>query len=215
LQYDYSGSYKYTLYELDGKSWKEKDAKSIDEGTKSFKIKVPSLKNENKTWKVKLQIVNASKIDKSYAPGTWSFVDAENNIDKYTYKVFTVKGYYSPISLSEEKEAGKNKNKISVMTEKENPRELILNFPEGVYDVKISYTDSSSKNVILANDKDVSVTKKYVIPNGNRASKVTIKVYGNNVENLKLSNWKEETDKAGKTYITNTYILKPERAYKN
>ncbi len=212
---NYSGSYKYTLYELDGKSWKEKETKSIDRGTKSFKIKVPALKNENKTWKVKLQIVNASKIDKSYAPGTWSFVDAKNNSDKYAYKVFTVKGYYSPISVSEEKEAVKNKNKISVITEKENPRELILNFPEGLYDVKISYTDSSSKNVILASDNDVSVTKRYVIPNSNRVSKVTIKVYGSNVENLKLSNWKEETDKKENSYITNTYVLKPEKAYKN
>ncbi len=211
----YSGSYKYTLYELNGKSWKEKETKNIDKGTKSFKVKVASLKNENKTWKIKLQIVNASKIDKSYAPGSWSFVDAENNSNKYAYKVFTVKGYYSPVSIEEIKEALKSKNKISVTTKKETPRELIINFPEGLYDVKASYTDSSSKNVILASDTNVSGSKKYVIPNGNRSSKVTIKVYGNNVEKLKLSNWKEKTDKSGKTYITNTYILKPEKAYKN
>ena len=33
------------------------------------------------------------------------------------------------------------------------------------------------------------------------------------IDNIKLSNWKEETEKSGDKVIKGTYVLKPERAY--
>lgn len=211
---NYSGSYKYTLYEMKNNSWKEKESKEIKEGTSSFKIVVKSLKNQNKTWKIKLQIVNGSKINKSYAPYGWSFVDANNNEDKYTYKIFTVKGYYSPVELSEIKEANNSNNKVTLSTKKNKPRSFILNLPDNNnFDVIVKYTDVNSKKVILANDKKASGTKVYNIPNLNRSTLVTFKIYSNNIKKLKLSNWKTNTDSNDNTYITNTYILKPEKAY--
>lgn len=213
---NYSGSYKYTLYEMDKNTWKEKETKEFDRNTKSFKINVKSLKNQNKTWKIKLQIVNASSIKKSYAPAGWSFVDSDKNSDMYTYKVFTVKGYYSPVSLNELKEAKKSKDKISVDTKKNDPRCFVINLPANeTYDIKIKYTDLNNKSIILSDDKVVTGTKTYKVPNLDRTSLVTIDVYNSKISSLKLSNWKEKTDKGGNTYITNTYVLKPEAAYKN
>lgn len=211
---NYSGSYKYTLYEMKNDSWEEKETKEIKEGTSSFKIVINSLKNQNKTWKIKLQIINGSKIEKSYAPYGWNFVDAEENENMYTYKVFTVKGYYSPIEQGEIKEANNSDNKVTLNTKKNEPRLFILNLPsDNTYDVVVKYTDVNSKSITLANDKGITGSKVYSIPNLDKATLVTFKVYGDNVKTLKLSNWKEETDSKGNTYITNTYILKPEKAY--
>lgn len=211
---NYSGSYKYTLYEMKNDSWEEKETKEIKEGTSSFKIVINSLKNKNKTWKIKLQIINGSKIEKSYAPYGWNFVDAEENENMYTYKVFTVKGYYSPIEQGEIKEANKSDNKVTLNTKKNEPRSFILNLPsDNTYDVVVKYTDVNSKSITLANDKNITESKVYSIPNLDRTTLVTFKVYGDNIKKLKLSNWKAETDSKGNTYITNTYILKPEKAY--
>lgn len=211
---NYSGSYKYTLYEMKNDSWEEKETKEIKEGTSSFKIVINSLKNQNKTWKIKLQIINGSKIEKSYAPYGWDFVDAEENENMYTYKVFTVKGYYSPIEQREIKEANNSDNKATLNTKKNEPRSFILNLPsDNTYDVVVKYTDVNSKSITLANDKNVTGSKVYSIPNLDRTTLVTFKVYGDNIKKLKLSNWKPETDSKGNTYITNTYILKPEKAY--
>lgn len=210
----YSGNYKYTLYEMNGNNWKEKETKEFEKGTDSFKVTVDSLKNQNKTWKIKLQITNASKITESYAPSGWSFVNAKENENMYAYKIFTVKGYYSPVMLDEIKEAKKSPEKITVETKKNTPRSFILNLPkDNSYDVKVSYTDVNSKNIILSNDKGINDTKIYSVPNLNKSTLVTFKIYSSNISDLKLSNWKEEIDKNEKTYITNTYVLKPENAY--
>ena len=210
----YSGNYKYTLYEMNGNSWKEKETKEIEKGTKNFRIKINSLKNENKTWKIKLQIINASKISETYEPAGWSFVKSDKNEEMYAYKVFTVKGYYSPVSLNEIKEEKKIKDKISVMTNKNEPRKFILLLPtNNTYDVKVTYTDVSGKKVILKEDDDISGKVSYDIPNINKSTLVTFKISGFNVSNIKLSNWKEETEKSGDKVIKGTYVLKPERAY--
>lgn len=208
--YNYSGSYKYTLYELNNNEWKEKDSKTIDKEERSFKIKVKSLKNQNKTWKIKLQIINATNIKEAYNPSSWQFNDSKNTKDMYTYKVFTVKGYYSPVLKEELKEAKKSNNKITIDTKKEDPRSFIVNLNDGVYKVVVKYTDTASKEVLLANDKEVSGIKEYVIPGLDRSTKVVFKIYGEDVKNRKLSNWQYQESKG---YITNSYVLKPEKAY--
>lgn len=213
--YNYSGSYKYTLYELSNNEWKKTESKSFDNETKSFKVKIKSVKNQNKTWKIKLQITNASNIKKSYAPASWYFNDAEKSKDMYAYKVFTVKGYYSPVTNEEIKLANKNQDKITIETKKGDPRTFILNLPNGNYNVIVKYTDASSKEVLLANDKNVTGTLKYSVPGLNRSTKVSFKIYGSNVNELKLSNWKYVENSKKGNYITNTYILKPENTYKN
>lgn len=211
---NYSGSYKYTLYEMNGDTWKKVKNVELDRSTKSFKVKVKSLKNQNKTWKITLQIVNASKIDKSYAPAGWTFVDAKDNADMYAYKLFTVKGYYSPVSLSEVREAKKNKDKVTVSTDKSDPRSFIVSLPSGkTFDVRIKYTDVNQKDIILADDKNVTNKLTYKVPVLNKVSYVTINVYNPDVEDLKLSNWSLKTDNKGNKYITNRYPLKPSKAY--
>ena len=141
-------------------------------------------------------------------------MDSSKSEDKYAYKIFTVKGYYSPVTKEEIKESINNKDKISVSTNKNEPRKFILLLPtNNTYDVKVTYTDVSGKNVILKEDSDVNGNISYTIPNINRASIVTFKVKGFNTSSLKLSSWKEETDKNGDEMIKGTYVLKPERAY--
>ena len=205
----YQASYKYTLYRLSNNEWKEYKTKEIKKGTKSFKIKIASLKNKNVTWKIKLQVVNGSYVDKSFAPGGWQFTDSKENDQKYASYVFTVKGYYSPITLSEVKEAKKNTDKIRIETNKNNPRIFIFKTPVEVK-VQVTYTDSSKKIKM----KPVVVTneEQFKIPNLSRLSQVTFKVYGSNLDNKKLSNWTLSEDN---TYIANTYLLKPESAYKD
>lgn len=205
----YQGSYKYTLYRLVNNEWKEYKSKQIKKGTKSFKVRVKSLKNKNVTWKIKLQITNASYIDKSYAPGGWQFTDSDDATQKYASYIFTVKGYYSPVTLNEIKEAKKSTNKITIETKKGSPRTFILKTPEEVK-VQVTYTDSSKK--IKLKTKTVATTSEFKIPNLSRLSQVTFKVYGNNLDTKKLSNWTLSDDN---TYITNTYLLKPENAYKD
>ena len=157
---------------------------------------------------------NLSKISETYEPAGWSFMDSSKSEDKYAYKIFTVKGYYSPVTKEEIKESINNKDKISVSTNKNEPRKFILLLPtNNTYDVKVTYTDVSGKNVILKEDSDVNGNISYTIPNINRASIVTFKVKGFNTSSLKLSSWKEETDKSGDKVIKGTYVLKPERAY--
>lgn len=208
--YGYSGSYEVTIYELDGKSWKEKDVKTFDNKTRNFKVRVDSLKNENKTYRVKFQIKNASKIDEPYAPFGWSFVNASKNADKYAYKTFTVKGYYSPVLKEEIDEANKSKNKVTISTNKNDPRCFNVSLTTGTFKINVKYTDEQGKKVLLSNDKEVTGEKTYCIPNQKTLSNVTFKIYGENIKKLMLSNW-EYTG----TYITNTYLLKPEAAYKN
>ena len=141
-------------------------------------------------------------------------MDSSKSEDKYAYKIFTVKGYYSPVTKEEIKEAKNNKDKISVSTNKNEPRKFILSLPtNNIYDVKVTYTDVSGKSVVLKEDSDITGNISYNIPNINRSSLVTFKVSGFNTSRLKLSSWKEETDKNGDEMIKGTYVLKPERAY--
>lgn len=214
----YSGSYKYTTYYLKNNKWLKKETKDIERGKRNIKIKIESKENENVTWKIKFQIVNASSIKKSYAPFLWNFQDAKKNIDKYAYKVFTVKGYYSPITLNEIKEYKKDKNKIGVYTTKKEPRIFNINLPNGKYDIKIVYTDLNGKEVVLANDKEKENKASYKIPNIERSTKVTIKVISdiNNKDEFNkmvLSNWKVDKSKNNNYYAINSYIVKPEKSY--
>lgn len=206
---NYSGNYKYTLYKLKNNEWKEIESKDYNNDASSFKIIIPALKNNNTTWKIKLQIINATKISKSYAPSKWQFNDATSCKDMYAYKVFTVKGYYSPVPKEELKLLKTSSDKISINTNKNNPRCFILTFPdEDLYDVEVRYTDISSKEVLFKNDKGINGKQTYCIPDMKRSSKVTFKVFGNDINDKKLSNWKSNND-----YITNIYILKPSSAY--
>lgn len=214
----YSGSYKYTTYYLKNNKWIKNETKEFERGKRKIKVKIASKKNENVTWKIKFQIINGSKIEKSYAPFSWKYVDAKENIDKYIYKIFTVKGYYSPVNLTEIKEFKKDKSKIGVFTTKGEPRILRLNLPEGKYNVKVKYTDISGKEVVLANDKEVEKEMQYKIPNQERSTKVTIMVENNNnskgnLEKKMLSNWIINKGKNGNYYATTHYIVKPESSY--
>lgn len=215
----YSGNYKYTTYYLKNNSWIEKEIKEVEKGKDSFKIEFDSLNNQNRTWKIKLQIVNSSKIKESYAPYSWKFVDSSKEEEKYAYNIFTVKGFYSPVSKEETKESKKNKDKISVSTTKENPRQLILNALDYNYDASVTYTDASGKKTPVSNKKDLKGITTYNIPNFNYAVNVTIKVWVNGLskaelEGKKLSNWQLKQDKKKNNYITMTYVLKPEASYK-
>lgn len=211
----YQGGYKYILYKLEGSKWIKKDEQIFKKDTKEIKLKVPSEKNKNATYKINLYITNAAKINKSFAPYSWKFVDSSKQEEKYTYKVFTVKGYYSPISAAEIIEAKKNsKTKAVVTTKKGAPREFIINVPEVKYDVEVFYTDESGKKVSACKEKEKTGTIKCKIPNLNRISNVSIKIWiASDIEKYKLSNWKLKTGKDKLKYITNTYLLKPEKTY--
>ena len=199
-------SYKYEIYKLVNNEWKKEKTKSIS--SKNFKIKFESLKNKNQTFKVNLYISSSSKIDKSYVPYGWELINMASNKKLAAYKVFTVKGYYSPVSLSEEKSAIKNPNSINVLTEKNKPRSLKLDLKGNKYKVIVKYTDDTGKNVVLSNTI-VNDKKVYTIPKVNKLSKVTFTIYGDDVASKSLDNW---TTKSG--YIENTYLLKPGSSYK-
>ena len=203
----YQADYKYTLYKLVNNNWIEKESNIIKNSTNNFKIKINSAKNKNVTWKIKLQIINGAKVDKSYAPSGWQFMDSEKKTLKYAFNIFTVKGYYSPVPNKENKE--KNKSKIRVITKKNDPRTFIIKTPVEV-SVKISYTDGTKliklKQIVVNKEKTVT------IPNLNKATLVTFKIYGDNVKEYKNDSWTLSEDNK---YIKNTYLLKPEEAYKN
>lgn len=150
---------------------------------------------------------NVSVIEKSYAPASWHFVDSKKPEDKYTYKTFTVKGYYSPVTINEIKE--KKNGKIYVETSREDPRCFTLNLRDRKYDIVVKYLDENGKEVLLSKENDITGIKNYRVPNLNRSTKVTFKITGSNLKDKKLSNWKYVDNK----YITNSYVLKPERAY--
>lgn len=211
----YQGGYKYVLYKLKGSKWEKKDEQTFKRDTKEIKLNVPSEKNKNSTYKINLYITNAAKIKKSFAPYSWNFVDSSKQEEKYTYKVFTVKGYYSPISSAEIIESKKNsKTKAVVTTKKGAPREFIINVPNVKYDVEVFYTDESGKKVSACKEKEKTGTAKCKIPNSNKLSNVSIKVWiASDIEKYKLSNWKLKTGKDKLKYITNTYLLKPEKTY--
>lgn len=197
--------YKYVVYKLVNNEWKKEKSKNVDG---NFKIKFESLKNNTQTFKVNLYVNSSHNIDKSYIPYGWQSINTNSNKKIAAYKLFTVKGYYSPVSLLEEKDAKKHPNKISVFTNKNKPRTFILDLKDASYKVMIKYSDDTGKKVVLSNSV-VSDIKAYTIPAINKVSEVTIRVYGNDLQAKKLDNWK-----SGSGYIENTYFLKPESSYK-
>ena len=200
-------NYKYEIYKLVNNEWKKYETKSIN-SSKNFKIKFESLKNKNQTFKVNLYVSSSSNIDKSYIPFSWELINTASNKKLAAYKVFTVKGYYSPVSLSEEKNATKNPNSISVLTDKNKPRSFKLDLKGGKYKVIVKYTDDTGKKVVLSNSV-VNDKKVYTIPKVNKLSEVTFTIYGDDVTSKSLDNWT-----TGSGYIENTYLLKPEGSYK-
>lgn len=215
----YSGSYKYVLYKLTGSKWKKVSEKKYPVKTKSFDIKIDSLKNKNQTYKISLYILNASKIEKSFAPFSWDFSDSSNQSEKHAYKVFTVKGYYSPVPIDEINEIKEKKEVVNISTDKENPRIIKLSVPNYNYSVKVKYTDETDKEISLLEDEKRGNESIYKIPSVNKSTKVTIKVWIDNIskeklEKIKLSSWILKTDSKGQNYIETTYILKPEKNYK-
>lgn len=214
----YSGNYKYSTYYLKDDNWVKKETKEFPKDTDKILVRIDALKNKNVTWKIDLQILNAAAINKSYAPSGWTFVDANKQEDKRASKVFTVKGYYSPVPIDEIKEVAKKKDKLSVATSRDNPRAFTLNLPaNGSYDVVVKYTDTAGKEVTLAKDSGITGKKVYQVPNLDRSTKVSFKIWGINtsVKDLKLSRWSAVKDKHGNYYVTNTYVLKPARSYEN
>lgn len=215
----FSGDYKYSLYELkNNKSWKLIESKKIEGSNSKFKIKIKSKVNENKTYKVKIQILNAAKIDTNFSPFGWKFSDSKENKNKFTYNVFTVKGYYSPILNNEIKEATKKKNdKITISTNKNNPRRFIVNPLSYKYNISVNYIDNDNKKVLLESKKDITDKSYFEIPTLKKTTKVTFKIYlleqdKTVLKKLKLSNWVLEKDKKGYYYLA-TYFLKPDKAY--
>ena len=217
---NYSASYKYTTYYLKGKKWIKYKSKTYDNSTNNIKILFESKKKENKTWKVKLQLVNPSKIVKDFAPYDWVMHNANTVENTYTYNIFTVKGYYSPVSLSEIKEVAKNKDdKVFVYTTKNNPRMLNISAPVD-FRVKAKYTDSNNMENVLKAKESINQASFYKIPNINRVTKVTIYIWideynENELKRVKLSNWKLKQDKNKNYYITNSYLVVPEKVYNN
>lgn len=206
----YQGSYKYTLYKLKNDIWVKKEEKTISRTKNEFKIKVLSKRNINTTWKIKLELVNAANVDKSFAPSSYTFVDSKD-AKKYAYNVFTVKGFYSPVNNSD---SSLNDNKISVTTPKNNPRKFIIDLKNNTGNLKVTYTDSTKKINTL--DK---LTKKgnivsFVIPNSNKLTNIKISFKTNNDSDIKPNSWVKETKSDGIYYLGN-YNLKPESSYKN
>lgn len=216
----YSGSYKYVLYKLNGSNWKEIESKEYPKKTDVFKIKVKSLKNQNQTYKISLYILNGAKINKSFAPFNWQFSDSSKQNEKHTYKIFTVKGYYSPVKLDEEKEINSKKEVISVTTAKKEPRFFKLSVPNFNYRVLVKYTDETGKEITLSDDINCTNNKSYKVPNVNKLSTITFKVWPNDIskdelEKIKLSSWSVKKDSQGKYYVQGIYTLKPENNYRN
>ena len=203
----YQGDYKYTLYKLNNNSWKKVKEKVISKNKKAFSVKINSKKNTNTTWKMKLELINASNVDKSFAPYNWTFVDSKDS-KKYAYGIFTVRGYYSPV-IDEDK---KNSNIISVNTLKNNPRKFVLDLKNNTGNIMVYYTDSSSKKNKV--DKIENKDSKYyfTIPNDNKVSYVTIKIKGDNLNSVKPNSWVSESNGNSK-YIIGNYSLKPETSY--
>lgn len=211
----YKATFEYTTYYLKNNEWVKYDSKKI-ENNSTFNIKFESLQNVNRTWKVKISVITDKTIDKKYNPYAWKFVDS-NEDNSYTYKVFTVKGYYSPIK-KEESKSYKEDSKIIINTEKNNPRKFNIKIDESNYSLKVTYTDDNDKKTLLIND-DYYSNNSFTIPNINKCSNVELKIYIKDIndeeslDKIKPATWEIKKDSKNNYYITNTYLLKPEQAY--
>ena len=215
----YSGNYKYTTYYLKNGKWVEDETKELEKGEYFIKVRVDSLKNQTKTWKIKLQILNSSKISESYAPYGWKYVDAKKDENKYTYKIFTVRGYYSPVTLSEINEQQKSKDKITVVTKKNEPRKFIVNVPGHEYKLESYYLDARDNKTTVIKKEGLNGKHEFSVSNDSGLLKVTINIWvkdisDSDLKKMLLSNWEIKSDSDKKDYVTNTYLLKPDRTYK-
>ena len=199
--------------------YKELDSKEYDNKTKEFDIIVKQKRNKNVTYKVKIELINASKVTKSFAPNNWKFQESSDKNLGYAYNIFTVKSYYSPISSKEYKEIKDNEEKINIITDELNPRNFVINSSKIKYDYSITYTDQYDKKVSVKKIENVIGKSNYVVPNINKISIVTIKIWPKeidykDIEKYKLSNYELKKDSNGSYYYKVSYNLKPEANYK-
>ena len=94
-----NGKLVYTTYYLKNNEWIEFEKKEIKND--NYRIVFKSKKNKNTTWKIKLQLIDSAKFKNTYEPTSWSFYKSDKKNESYAYKIFTVKGYYSPVSILE------------------------------------------------------------------------------------------------------------------
>lgn len=216
----YNASYKYTTYYLKNNEWVKNSEEVIDTYEDDFKINFTSKRNENVTWKVKLGFVNLTSKTGDFSPGNWKFVQTKNEYSSYTYKEFTVKGYYSPINNSEYKEALKSKNKVYLTTDKKNPRKFTINMTGNEnYSYKVKYTDAKGMQNDLEKKENLSGNTSFNIPNVDRTTKIEVRIWIDGYDkealnDVKLFNWNVKTDSYGNNYMVNTYLVKPAAAYK-
>ena len=202
--------YKYIIYELKNNNWKKIYEKKVNKGVESFEINLKSKKNKNRTFKINMYVKGNGSVNSSFMPYGWEKTKSKNDKELISYKIVTVKGYYSPVSISEIND----KKEIHIDTPRNNPRKFILKL-NGTYKVLVKYTDETGKYVLLSNKKATDKAN-YLIPRLNKVSNVVFKIYGdkNILEKNMPDNWRLNTDKKGNTYITNTYVLKPDSTYK-
>ena len=199
--------YKYVLYKLSNSSWEKVDEKTYNKNTKAFSIKIKSIINKNETYKLCLYLLDSNKKLDSFEPSMWKFVDSDDLDKRYAYNIFTVKGYYSPI-INEELNIKNKDNKFYISTSKSNPRQFTLSAPDITYSYKITYTDETSKKILLKEEKDTNGNKEFIIPDVNKLTNVSIKIYNDEIKKYKLKTWNTKKD-----FIYNTYILKPKNSY--
>ncbi len=203
------GKLIYTTYYLKNNEWIEFEKKEIKND--NYRIIFKSKKNKNTTWKIKLQLVDSIKYKNTYEPSTWSFYKSDKKNESYAYKIFTVKGYYSPVPILELNDI--KKKEIYISTPKSNPRKFTFNIDKYKYDIKVTYIDSSGTKVKLVDKKDVLGNTSYEIPEMERATNVTFKICIDELSKDKLEKIVPSTWKVEKSCLEAKYILKPKAAY--
>lgn len=203
------GKLLYTTYYLKNNEWIEFEKKEIKND--NFRIIFKSKRNKNTTWKVKLQLIDSLKYNDTYEPSTWSFYKSDKKNESYAYKVFTVKGYYSPVSLLEINDS--KKKDIFISTPKSNPRKFEVNIDKYKYDIKVSYIDNTGTKVKLADKKDLNKNTDYEIPELIKATDVSFKICIKELSEEKLKKLVPKNWEIDNSCAKITYILKPEAAY--
>lgn len=204
-----NGKLVYTTYYLKNNEWIEHEKKEIKND--NYRIIFKSKKNKNMTWKIKLQLIDSLNYKNTYEPSTWSFYKAKTKNESYAYKIFTVKGYYSPISLLELKSA--KKKDIFITTPKLNPRQFEVNIEKYTYDIKISYIDNTGTKVKLAEKKDLTKKSVYEVPDLDKSTNVYFKLCINELSTKKLEKLVPDNWQVNNSCIKTNYILKPKAAY--
>lgn len=211
---NYSGNYKYTLYKLSKGKYKEIKSETFDNSYEKFNVVIDRIVNKNENYKIKLEILNGSSINDSFAPVGWQYVNSNKNNKVYAYYIFTVKAKYNPITRNEIKESKKKKNKIFVRTSDNNPRKFIIDCKDVICDITVFYTGNDGKKTQLISKENKTNEIIFAVPSVYKTSLVTVNIKSQeDLKKLKLSNWKLKKDKNKINYITNSYLLKPESAY--